>query len=124
MVVLQLVQSQLRTMRAIYRQNTKVQLLERGLWQDFNKYNLSFSTTSSALFGESELDSVTYLFKERYVLRNKDTLKLAIYDLKAYLDGAEVKSGVIDALELQLSRDIKTKRIFIFRQKDAAHYVN
>lgn len=124
MVVLNLVQGQIKSVQSVYKKNTEIQLLERALWQDFNTYNLHFNASGSLLKGVSEIDSIKYLFKENYVLRNTDTLKTPVYQLKTFLDGEEVTSGKIDALELLLSKEIKTKRIFIFKKNDAAHYLN
>lgn len=123
-LVLNLVQGQIRNVQNIYHNNTETQLLERALWQDFNQYRLYFNNTNAKMIGRSEKDSVVYIFDEDYVVRNTDTIDVHIFKRTLFLDGNEVQTNVIDAIELQLSKEIKNKKLFIFKQNDAAHYLN
>lgn len=124
LIVLNLVQRQISSIQSIYKSNTQIQLLERTLWQDFNKYNISYKNQPKQLKFVSEIDSVFYTFNENIIVRNADTLSVKISNPKFYLDGSEIKEGKLDAIEFQLSKEITTKKIFIFKEKDALHYLN
>lgn len=123
MVVLNLVQSQIRSIQSIYASNTEIQLLERALWQDFNTYRLSYNSQNNRLKCVSEIDSVFYMFKNNMIVRNKDTLNLTIEKTTFYLEGDKVNAGTVDALEIQLSKNTVNKKRFIFKNKDATHYM-
>lgn len=99
-------------------------MLERVLWSDFNHYNLSYNSISNQLQGFSEKDSVIYTFHEQYITRNLDTLAVAIIEKKVFLDGEEVRNSAIDALEIRTSKEIINQEVFVFKIKDAAHYMN
>lgn len=124
LIVVTLVQRQIKSIQTIYKSNTELQLLERALWQDFNRYNISYNEQNKQLKFVSEIDSVFYTFSENLVIRNTDTLSIQIIDSKFYLDGVAVREGMIDALEFQLSKEIANKKLFIFKEKDASHYMN
>lgn len=123
-LVLNLVQGQIRAIQTIYKNNIETRLLERALWQDFNRYQLYFNKSNEQLMGISEKDSVTYIFNQDYIIRNTDTIRVLLTMKTLFLDGNEVNNNEIDAIELQLSKEIKNKKLFIFKRKDATHYLN
>ena len=124
LLVLNMVQSQIKSIQTIYRTNSETRLLERGLWQDFNSHRLFYNSAKGSLLCTSEKDTVRYTFYKNYVTRNLDTIKTAIIKKKLFLEGEETKNGSIDALELHLSKEIKNKKLFIFKANDASHYMN
>ncbi len=123
-MVLNLVQGQIRSIQTIYKTNIELRLLERGLWQDFNSHRIYYDDSKSQLLCASEKDTIIYTFNTGYITRNLDTIKTAIVDKRIFLDGEEIKNGSIDALEIHLSKEIKNKKLFIFKTNDASHYVN
>lgn len=123
-MVLNLVQGQIRSIQTIYKTNTEIRLLKRGLWQDFNVHRIYFDNSKSQLLCASEKDTVIYVFHATYVTRNLDTINVNVFEKKVFLGGEEVKNGSIDALEIHLSEEIKNKKLFIFKTNDAAHYIN
>lgn len=123
-LVLSLVQDQIKSIQTIYSTNVEIQLLERGLWQDFNNHKLFYESTNEQLICTSEKDTITYVFHKNFVTRNLDTIKTTIVEKRLFLDGEETKKGSIDALELYLSKEIESKKLFIFKTNDATHYMN
>ena len=125
MLVLQLVQTQLTTISANYNQQTETSILENVLSKDFNKHRLFYNSNQQQLQCVSEIDTVTYTFRENYTLRNTDTLQVPIYKTIAYIEGIPIKTiSQIDALELQLKKEQPQNILFISTTKDGAYYIN
>ena len=124
LLILSLVQKQLRVINTNNEKTTEIRLLERVLWQDFNRHRLFYNNTKQQLLCISEIDTVQYLFKTDYVIRNRDTLNVPIFKTTIYLDGATTTNNNIDAIELLVSKDIKGRTIFIYTSKDASYYIN
>lgn len=122
LVVLTLVQKQIQSMNKNQEKQSELRLLERALWWDFNKYDLTY--TKQQLTCVSELDTVTYVFSQDHVLRNNDTLKINAHNVKVYLDGALTNLSTIDAIELDISKTDQERTIFFYKTKDAAHFIN
>jgi len=123
-LVLSLTQKQIRNIQTIYIRNTETRLLERTLWQDFNTHRLFYDNKTHHLLCTSEIDSVTYGFYKNYIIRNSDTIKVAIIDKTLFLHGEKVQNKFIDAIEIQVSKKLKNKKLFIFKINDATHYMN
>jgi len=124
LLILNLVQKQLRIINNNNEQTTEIRLLERVLWQDFNRHNLFFNKKQQQLYCVSEIDTVQYTFKDTYTIRNTDTLNVAIFKTTTYLEGNTITSKDIDAIELVVSKEIADKSIFIYTTKDASFYLN
>ena len=124
MLILSLVQKQLKAINTNNNQTTEIRFLERALWQDFNRYNLFFNTKQQQLNCISELDTVQYTFEKDYTIRNADTLDVVVFKTTTYLNGATTTNNNIDAIELQLSKEKTDKAVFIYKIKDASYYVN
>ncbi len=124
MIVLGLVQQQIRIISNNYDEQTEIRLLERTLLNDFNKHKLYYNNNRKELTCISEIDTINYIFSSDFVKRNNDTLTLPIIDIVVFLEGDVIKNNEIDALELQLSKKITEKTIFISKTKDAAYYLN
>lgn len=124
MLVLSLVQKQLRIININNNKTTEIRLLERVLCQDFNRYSLFYDTKQQQLHCVSEVDTVNYRLKSNYIIRNKDTLDVVVFKTTTYLDGNAINNSRIDAIELQLSKDHPNKKLFIYKTKDASYYMN
>lgn len=122
LVVLSLVQQQAGLITKNYDLQTEKRLLERALWQDMNLYSMQFDPVNSSLKGYSEVDTITYTVAKNAILRNKDSLKLSLSKMTAYLDGIIVKQGPIDALELEISKN--KGYLFVYKTNDATFYMN
>ena len=122
LLVLNLVQQQVRSISRFQEVQSETQLLQRALWQDFNRHDINFSRQQLVCI--SEVDTVIYKFDKNYILRNSDTLKIPVSKVQLYLDGNLVTDTNLDALELQLSLDQIDKNIFVFKDKDAAYFMN
>jgi hypothetical protein len=70
------------------------------------------------------MDTIIYSFKPNYILRNNDTLNISVIESIVYLDGKEVIEKKVDAISLKLSKEFQNRRVFVFKQKDATHYMN
>ena len=123
MLVLSLVQKQLKIINISNEGRVEVELLERTLWQDFNRHSLFFNTKDQRLQCVSVLDTVNYTFENEYVIRNLDTLKVPVVKTSTYLDGIAATNNDLDAIELQLSKEIADKKLFIYKTKDATFYM-
>jgi len=124
LLILSLVQKQVITISQNYDRQAEIRLLERALWQDFNRHHLFFNTKQQQLQCISEIDTVNYRFKSNFVIRNADTLNVVVYKTTTYLDGDPVANHMIDAIELLLSKEIADQKLFIYKPKDASFYIN
>ncbi|HHC81158.1 MAG TPA: type II secretion system protein [Flavobacteriia bacterium] len=125
MLVLGLVQTQIRSMSRNYNRQTQIRLLEKALWQDFNTHDPFYNPAKRQLQCISEKDTITYTFHTEYLLRNTDTLKIPIFKTISYLEGTVTTvTGQIDALEIQLKKEQPNKIVFINTVKDGAFYIN
>jgi prepilin-type N-terminal cleavage/methylation domain-containing protein len=123
LLVLNLIQKQAKSVTTIYSNTTEIHLLERALWQDITKSNVEFQ--QQQLLCVSEIDTVSYVFKKDMVIRNTDTLWVSVKGIQTYLDGnTTTNNSVVDAIELELQQHQINRSIFIYKTKDAAHYMN
>lgn len=120
--VLGLVQKQIRGIEKNFGKTTDLALLEQQLWQDFNGHNsIGFQNEKITLI--SAIDTVQYVFKEGFVLRNNDTIDARLKIDRALYDGTEVKSGSIDAISVSAT-ELPDYMIFVYSQSDATLNMN
>ncbi len=124
MIVLNLVQRQIKTISRNYDKQTEIRLLERILTRDFNTHQLIYHLPEQKMTFFSNADTVNYVFTKKYVVRNNDTLHLPVINITAFLDGSVSKTRTVDAVELQLLAEKKSRTIFVYKTKDAAFYMN
>lgn len=122
-LVLNLVQKEVKGIQLNFKNNTELRTLEQALWNDFNKNEVLFDSKENQLICSSPIDTVYYKFKENYVLRNKDTLRIVIQQKQLLLDMNEV-IRYVDAIELTLSKEFQNKELFIYKTKAASFYMN
>lgn len=120
--VLSLVQKQIRNIQKNFGRTTELSLFEQRLWQDLNGYN-SVVFQNEGITMTSDIDTMQYSFKESFVLRNKDTIHAKVKLEKAYYEGAEVTSGVIDAVSF-LATELPDYKIFVSSQPDPTLKMN
>ncbi len=123
--VLRLVQKQIYTIQTNFEKTNNLILFEQRLWQDFNELNtIQCNRKERSLLMESEIDTVRYAFKENYILRNKDTIKLKIILNKFLFEGKEVQKGNIDALMISGKLELPNYQIFISKKNDITLFMN
>jgi prepilin-type N-terminal cleavage/methylation domain-containing protein len=123
--VLRLVQKQIYTIQTNFEKTNNLILFEQRLWQDFNELNtIQSNSEERSLLMESEIDTVRYAFKENYILRNKDTIKLKIILNKFLFEGKEVQKGNIDALLISGKLELPDYQIFISKKNDITLFMN
>ena len=123
-VVLGLVQKQISKIQRTFKDQQEIQLLERVLLQDMNRHSAFYQKEKNLLNLYSTKDSILYQFKDNYVIREKDTFHLKVIEKQFLLDNKIVDKGWIDALQLEFNQSYSAKNVFIFKIKDAAHYLN
>ena len=123
-MVLNLVQKQVTSIRKNFSTQQQIQLLERLLQQDFNTYTIRYNQTKDMLELTNEIDTITYIFNDEYVLRQTDTIRVKILNKAVFLDGELITSGFTDAITINTEQLYNTNKIFVYQHKDASHYLN
>lgn len=120
--VLSLVQKQIRSIQKNFSRTTELSLFEQQLWQDFNGCNnIGFKNEGITMI--SDIDTIHYIFKERFALRNRDTINARVKIEKVYYEGVEVTSGVIDAVSF-LATELPDYHVFVSSQIDPTQKMN
>lgn len=123
--ILSLTQKQLFGMQQNYIRNDELRRFEESLWIDFNKYQeVIYNSNQDILTFKNEIESTSYLFEETFILKNSDTLNISFEERIFYLNGKSIEHGKIDALEFNRSIETQNSTIFIYKKKDATHYMN
>ncbi len=102
-----------------YSKGTKRSLFTDQLTVDFNRYHtIGFDPLGRELTFKNSLDSVSYIWEENWVLREKDTVLDLLTDIELYNSGEKVEAGNMDAIKINFGEK-KGDFIFIFQSKDA-----
>ncbi|WP_457617869.1 PulJ/GspJ family protein [Lutibacter sp.] len=124
-VILMIVQKEMKSIQANYKNNTELRTLEQALWKDLSSHRVYYDRLKGQLIAMAVNDTVVYQFKPTYIVRNTDTLNLSILEKKYFLDSKIIESnGEIDALELIFSKQQNQKKLFIYKNKAATYYMN
>jgi prepilin-type N-terminal cleavage/methylation domain-containing protein len=123
--VLRLVQKQIRTIQTNFEKTTTLALFEQKLWQDFNEYNsIQYNEQENSLQLQSEIDTVVYNFKDKYTLRNNDTIKLKLMLSQFFMKGIAIKQGDIDAITVSGEAELPNYEIFVSKKNDLTLLMN
>lgn len=124
--VLNLVQTQMKSMAQHYAGSTQWQLLEQSLWIDFHRYRrITYHDEAQELRLQHELDSVSYVFYADKVVKGRDTFFISVKTKALYHRGQPVQEGPVDALRLQPENyGEERKNLFVFKQNDASNTIN
>lgn len=122
--VLNMVRKQVVLIQRNYQKKQEVQFFETILTRDFNARNIFYDKNKEQLMFKSTKDSISYVFSDSIIVRNKDTFQLEAANKKLFLDGKTVQEDTIDAIEINLSENYGGKTLFIHKVKDASHYIN
>ncbi|QXP72529.1 type II secretion system protein [Tenacibaculum sp. AHE15PA] len=123
-LILTMVQKQFRIIQVNMNQKHEINFFDRILWQDFNKYSITYQKEKDILLLTNPLDSITYSFFKDYVTRGKDTLFVQVVNKELFLNGEKVASGDIDAIKIETTPFYRNKKMFIYTSKDATFYLN
>lgn len=118
------VQKQLKSLYAVFEIQQTMNRLERIMIRDLNSFDARYHAEEKALVFRNSQETIVYQIKDTYILRNKDSIQLSPKKIRFYLDGKEVRSGVIDALEFSFVNTYTQTSFFGYKIKDAAHYIN
>lgn len=106
-----------------YSNGTKRSLFTDQMSVDFNRYHtIAYDPLSKELTFKNPLDSVTYLWEENWVLREKDTVLNLPTDLELYNSGEKVEAGNTDAIKIRFGEK-EEDFIFIFQSRDAYNHI-
>jgi len=123
--VLRIVQKQIHAIQTNFDKTSILALFEQKLWQDFNETNaIIYDNQNQTLMMTSEIDTITYLFKEDFSMRNLDTIKLKIDPKNAFFKGKEVTKGYIDAIRLSAETSLPDYEIFVSKKNDITFFMN
>lgn len=123
--VLRLVQKQIHTIQANFNKTSTLALFEQRLWQDFNEpHEILYNVQKQNIMIISEIDTVNYSFQENYTLRNQDTIKLKLIAQNAFLNGKEIKDGMIDAIKISAETTLPNYEIFVSKKNDITFFMN
>lgn len=118
-LVLELIQKQMYKVRFGFQETNEVLLFEKLLVNDFNQRQMIYDANENRLFGVGATDTLQYRFFSNFILRNADTLWIAIHEKRLYLDNNQVFNGRVDAMDIALEQN----KVFVYKTKGASHYM-
>ena len=117
--VLNLVQQNFYSIRENFRNTTNLQLMQQRIAVDFNRYHTTrINSSGDEFIMKNSIDSIKYEFREKFLIRNLDTMPLTINQISFFHKGKEVESGKIDAVKLYTGNE-NSGYIFIAKYNDA-----
>jgi hypothetical protein len=123
--VLTLVQKQLKFVDVQLEKSTQLDFFKLKINADLNTFtDCVYQPEINTLHLQTDETFVDYTFKEEYVLRNTDTLKVPIQVNRLYFEGELVAAGGIDAISLEAFPQEQKKELFFYKTNDATFYVN
>jgi prepilin-type N-terminal cleavage/methylation domain-containing protein len=123
-LVLNMVRKQVSLIQNNYHKKQEVQLFETTFTRDFNTHSVCYHKKENILILKNTKDSVSYVFLDHFIIREKDTFNIEVVNKKLFLDGLETNEKQIDAIEINLSEQFSNKQLFIQQTKDASYYIN
>ena len=105
--------------------NTELNKLEQSLWLDCNRYsNITYDALDDELKFTNNMASVSYQFKDTYIIKATDTFYVQLQSKTLFFDGNKVETGDIDAIKLVTSKTFQNQQLFIFKDNDATPFMN
>jgi hypothetical protein len=122
--VLNLIQKQMWIVERNFEEGTQANLLRQSLWIDFSRFpELNYNSELDILEAATPLESVSYKFDEKWIIKEQDTFFLQLKQKTFYFDGKLKTSGAIDAVELNFLQDKKENTIMVFQRNTASEYM-
>ena len=123
--ILSLVQKQMLGIQSNFQANTELRLFEQSLWLDFNRYHeITYDDIETTLEFRSEIDSVSYKFQDKMVIKDRDTFDIPLKTKSFYFDGNSIEKGYLDAIKLETTKTLQNKQLFIFKRNGANAFMN
>ena len=123
--VLSLVQKHMYGIQDNFNHNTELNKLKQSLWLDFNRYpKIIYDGTKDELSFISELESVTYKFKDNYIVKKLDTFPITLDRKTKYFNGEISTKGKIDAIKVEASKTFQNQNLFVYKQNDATLFMD
>lgn len=117
--VLTLVRKQVNILKLNSEEETEIELLKSKFFIDFNTFSEVNYIGNRQIFFKNEIDSLFYEINDNIVIVNQDTLTTKLQSIKAFYKNKIVIQGRIDAIEVEIEKNKKTKEsIFIFKMND------
>ena len=121
---LSLIQKQMLSIQTNYDRSMTLNKLETALWLDFNRYNfVEFDNIENELVFSNEIESKTYIFQNEFIIKGKDTFGIKTQYKNLYFQGSATDRGLIDALELETSKEFGNQKLFIFKKNSASAFM-
>ncbi len=118
--VLTLVRKQVNILKLNSEEETEIELLKSKLFIDFNSFSEVNYIEKKQIFFKNEIDSTLYIISDNFIIENQDTLTTKLYSFQTFYKSNIVTQGRIDAIEIEIEKNKKTKEsIFIFKMNDA-----
>lgn len=123
--VLNLVQKQMMGIQQNYTNATQLHKLETSLSLDFNRYSkITFDDMENELKFSTAIDSITYQFSDKHIIKGFDTFPIPLQQKQFYFDGEPKEYGQIDAIKLVAQKNFQNQQLFIFKINDANSFMN
>ncbi len=123
--VLTLVQKQMSSIQQNFNQSTELNKLEQSLWLDFNRYSkIDYDDIENKLKFSTEIDSVYYVFKSDFIIKEKDTFNVQLETKVLFFNAAPTQKGKIDAIKLNTTKPFLNQKLFIFKPNDANQFLD
>jgi len=117
--VINVVQKNKLNIEKNYNYNEQIKLLNVALQLDFNSYtNIQWNAHEEALEMSNPLASDTYYFTKDSIYSQKETFKITTTQKKLFLEGEEIKEGIVDAIKLTFGQ----QNCFIYKTNDPTIY--
>jgi prepilin-type N-terminal cleavage/methylation domain-containing protein len=123
-VILGLVQKQIIEIQLNLKDQQEIQFLEKIMLKEIHTHDAFFSEEKEELHLFNANDTLKYTFLDTFITRKKDTFNLTVLNKAFFLDGEKIKKGWLDAVQITFKQSYTSKVFFIFKTKDAAHYLN
>jgi len=123
--VLTLVQKHMYGIQDNFNRNTELNKLEQSLYLDFNRYSeISYDAINDELTFSSELNTLSYKFKKKRIIKDRDTFPIQLKGKTLFFDGEKTTGGKIDALKLETSKVTRNQFLFVYKQNDATQFMD
>lgn len=123
--VLSLVQKHMSGIQNNFKNTAELNKLEQSLWLDFNRYSkIKYNNLDEELIFVNELDSISYQFYEKYIIKEQDTFFIQLQDKIMFFNGNQMDSGEIDAMKIETTKIMQNQKLFVFKKNDATSFIN
>jgi len=121
---LDLVQKHMLSIQHNYANNNEFTALETSLWLDFNRFHkVKFNVAENELQFISEMDSLSYIFYDTYIIKRQDTFHVSVHNKLFYFTGKTVIDGHLDAIKLTTTKKLQHQQLFVFKTNDASVFM-